>query len=87
MALELSRKVGNSLPREKGEGNTKYHARLLQEQYKQFKCVFNVVEENFDVDFRKFTKKLPSLRDAVNKWNYRKAEEKKTYLWGGSRIL
>lgn len=80
VALELSRKVGNSLPREKGEGNTKYHARLLQEQYKQFKCVFNVVEENFDVDFRKFTKKLPSLRDAINKWNYRKAEEKKTYL-------
>ena len=79
VALELSRKVGNSLPREKGEGNTKYHARLLQEQYNQFKSFFNVVEENFDIDFRKFTKKLPSLRDAINKWNYRKAEEK-TYL-------
>lgn len=85
LALELSREAGNSLLREKGESNTKFRARILQEQYRQFKSVFSIVEDNFNLDFHKFTKKLPSLRDAINKWNYRKVEEKKKYLTTFSR--
>lgn len=70
---------------EPGEGNTKFRARVLQEQYQQFKSVFSVVEESFNLDFRKFAKKLPSLREAINKWSFRKSEEKKLYLATFSR--
>lgn len=85
VALELSREAGKSLPRKKGESNTRFRARMLHEQHQQFKSTFSIVEEGFNLDFNKFTKKLPSLRDAINKWNFRKVEEKKRYLSTFSR--
>lgn len=78
IALEVSREV--NLPREKGESNTKYNARVKEHVYKSFKEKFNSVEENFVIDFVKFTKNLPTLKTSINKWNFRKLEEKKRYL-------
>lgn len=78
VALEVSRKV--VVLKEKGESKTRHNARIQQECYRMYKENFSGVIENFDIGFTKFTKKLPTLKDAMNKWNYRKTEEKKKYL-------
>ena len=78
LALEANRRV--DLLKEKGESRTKYQARFQQECYRQYKESFGDVKENFDIDFEKFTKKLSTLQDAINKWNPRKINEKKQYL-------
>lgn len=80
VALEVSRKVAESLRREEGESKTKHHIRLQHEQYDQFKSFFSIVKESFNIDFTKFIKKLPPLRDAIKKWNFRKANEKEKFL-------
>ena len=85
VALELSKEIGKSLPRAHGKGNSKYKARVLQEQYRQFKSFFEPVSGNFDIDYKQFTKKLPSLKDAVSKWSRVKLAEKKKYLETFSR--
>lgn len=78
VALEVSRKV--ALPKDKRESKTKHNARIQQECYKLFKETFGDFNENFDIGFSKFTKKLPTLKNTINKWNNRKLEEKKKYL-------
>ena len=79
-ALEIVR--SSSVLRETGESNTKYQARLKVHQYNQFKSYFpegTGPENRFTISF-KFHKKLPGLREKINKWNPRKADEKSKYL-------
>ena len=83
MALEISREAAKSLQSEPGESKTKL--RVLHEQYEQFKRYFSVVGENFNLEFKQFTKKLPSLKEAINKWSFTKSDEKKLYLATFSR--
>lgn len=79
VAFELSREVKNSPKQEPGEGYAKYQARLLQEQFRQFKSVISSVGNNFIIEYAKYVRKLPSLRDAIVKWSPRKLNEKKKY--------
>ena len=85
VALELARGIKDCVAREAGESNIKYKARLLQEQHEQFKTIFSSIGQSFHIDFTKYAKKLPSLKEAINKWNPRKSEEKKKYLATFSR--
>lgn len=78
LALEASKKV--ALSKQEGESKTRFNNRLKQECYKLYISNFSLVEENFNIDLAKFNKKLPSLKDAINKWNFRKMDEKKLYL-------
>ena len=77
VALELSRETCKSLRRVAGEGDAKYKTSVNQEQYRQFRSLFASVVNNFEIDYTKFTKKFPSLRDTINKWSRVKLDEKK----------
>jgi len=52
----------------------------MQECYKQFNDVFKERSEEFAIDFLKFQKKTPALRDMVSHWNPRQKDEKEKYL-------
>ena len=80
LALEASRKATSQISRVNRESQTKYKARVLQETYKIYKSNFAIVQENFNPEFSKFTKKLSKLKEYFNKWNFRKLDEKKKYL-------
>jgi hypothetical protein len=84
-ALEIVRSC--SLPKDKGESNTKYQARLKLEQYKQYISHFSentdpvsTAEDRFSISFLQFVKKLPGLREKLKKWSGRRAEENSRYL-------
>ena len=79
-AYELARNVEGSLVRQEREGTAKYRGHLKQEQYRLFKEHFHDVVENFNLDFTTFQKKLPSLKETIKKWNFRKMDEKNQYL-------
>jgi len=79
-ALEISRERSSLIRREKGESNTKYQARLKQEMYKEFNDTFTDTMDRFSVQFLQFHKKLPGLKDTINKWNFRKSDEKSCYM-------
>jgi len=79
-AIEIAREIPRSIQRGKEESSTKYQARVKTETFKGFKNTFEDCPENFSIDFLQFDKKLPGLRNAVNKWNFRKADEKQKYL-------
>lgn len=69
-ATEISREISSSIQREKEESSTKYQARIKHE---------------ISVEPLQFHKRLPGLRNAINKWNFRKAHEKQKYLETFSR--
>lgn len=79
-ALELSRKTAGSMRKEPGEGSSKFQARVKQEVFKEYNIVFSECREQFSLDFLKFHKKLPGLKEVFTKWNFRKANEKSQYL-------
>ena len=79
LALEAARDVGH-LVKEKRESVTKHRARIQQEQFKKYNGYFQDVHSGFVIEFAKFQRQLPKLRDAVNKWNFRKADEKLRWL-------
>ena len=85
VAVELSRDIQYRVPREKSESKAKYQTRLLQQLYKKYQAIFGDVGDNFDIGYSQFIKKLPKLKELINKWNFRKAEEKKKYLETFSR--
>ena len=85
VAFELTQEVKKSLKQEPDEGYANYQTKLLREQFRQFKGVFSGAGNNFDIEYSKFVTKLPTLRDAIVKWNPRKFEEKKKYLKTFSR--
>lgn len=79
VALEVSREAVRQ--KERGESSVLYRSHCLQEQYKLFKNQFASVEETFQIiNYQQFIKKLPSLKDVINKWNFRKIDEKRRYL-------
>ena len=80
LALEASRKVSAELSRENGENPTRFKSRVQQESFALFKTNFSDVGENFNLDLLKFSKKLPTLRQYINKWNHRKLDEKAKYI-------
>jgi len=79
-ALEISRKTTNLIRKETGESNTKYQARLKQEVFKKFQSTFEHCNDKFNIDFMQFNKRIQGLKDTFNKWNFRKADEKSTYI-------
>ncbi|EDO28104.1 predicted protein [Nematostella vectensis] len=87
IALQVAREVEKALPRESGESTTKYNARVKGEQYRKYRSYFppQVTGDAFDIEFLKFHRKLPGLRNAMNKWNTRKAEEKSKFMETFSR--
>ena len=64
--LVLGRKVSAELLKEEKEGQAKFCARKLQEHYKRYTQLFKDEEDSFQIDFAKFRKKLPQLRDFFN---------------------
>ena len=85
ITLELSREVPKSLPRSKGEGITKYKARVFHKEYKQFLSVFALTASNFEIEYAKFVKRLPSLKETFNNWSRVKLHDKKKNLETFSR--
>jgi len=80
VAVEVARETSSSMRREKGESNTRYQARLKQEMFKKYNDTFSDSVERFSIDFLQFHKKLSGLRETINKWNFRKSDEKSKYL-------
>ena len=85
VAFELTQEGKKSLKQEPDESYAKYQTKLLQQQFRQFKSVFSGTGNNFDTEYSKYVKKLPSLKDAIIKWNTIKLEEKKKHLKTFSR--
>ena len=79
-ALVLGRKVSAELVKEEKEGQAKFCARKLQEHYKRYTELFKDEEDSFRIDFAKFRKKLPQLRDFFKSWNPREKVEKEKYV-------
>ena len=52
----------------------------MQECYKRFNEVFKDRSEEFAIDFSKFQKKIPALRDMFSRWNPKRKDEKERYL-------
>lgn len=52
----------------------------MQECYKQFNEVFKDRSEEIAIDFSKFQKKIPALRDMFSCWNPRRKDEKERHL-------
>ena len=71
-AFEASKAVRTTLQRKKDEGKYHFTSRRLQEQYKHFKACFHNTGERFEIDYRQYIKKLPSLRDVINRWDHAK---------------
>ena len=80
LAVEVARQISSSIVRDPGESSTKFQARLKQEVFKAYNTAFSDCREQFSIDFVKFHKKLPGLKEAFHKWNFRKANEKSRYL-------
>ena len=86
VAIEVAREVGSLTKKESKESETKYHARLKQEQYNQYTKDFSeVAKEKFRIDFASFNKKLPNLREKFTKWSFRKKDEKEKFIKTFSR--
>ena len=79
-ALEIVREASKTFRRENGEGTAKFRARSMQECFKRYNEVFKERSEEFAIDFLKFQKKMPALRDLFSSWNPRKKAEKEKYL-------
>ena len=79
-ALELGRKVSGELLKEEKEGEAKFCARKLQEHYKRYTELFKEQEGAFAIDFAKFRRKLPQLRQFFRSWNPRLKLEKERYM-------
>lgn len=79
-ALVLGRKVSAELFKEEKEGQAKFCARTLQEHYKRYTELFKAEEGSFRIDFAKFRKKLPQLRDFLKSWNPQQKVEKEKYV-------
>ena len=79
-ALEIVRETTKTLRRENGEGTAKFRARSMQECYKRFNKVFEDRSEQFAIEFLKFQKKIPALREMFSSWNPRKKDEKEKYV-------
>lgn len=58
VVLQVLRKVRAACRKDMSESNTRYKARLLQEEYKQFTEVYT--EGQLQVDFSYFNKHLPA---------------------------
>lgn len=80
VAVEIAPETLSSMRKELGESNTKFQAQPKQEVYQDYNIAFSDCREQFSIDFMKFHKKLPGLREAFHKWNFRKAGEKAKYL-------
>ena len=52
----------------------------MQECYKRFKKYFEDRSEQFAVEFLKFQKKIPALREMFSSWNPRKKDKKEKYV-------
>lgn len=79
-ALVLGRQVSTELVKEEKEGRAKFCARKLQEHYKRYTELFKDQDGTFLIEFTKFRKKLPQLRDFFKSWNPRQKVEKEKYL-------
>lgn len=84
-ALEISREIPIVQRRERDESSSQYQARLKANIFKEFSNTFGNCLEKFTVESLQFHKRLPGLRNAINKWNFRKAYEKQRYLETFSR--
>lgn len=86
VAIQVAREADSSVKKESKESDTKYRARLKQEQYKQYTNEFaEITQGNFNMDFTRFHKKLPNLREKFSKWNFRKKDEKLKFIEAFSR--
>ena len=79
-ALVLGKQVSTELVKEEYEGQAKFCARKLQEHYKRYTGLFKDQEGAFLIEFTKFRKKLPQLRDFFKSWNPQQKVEKEKYL-------
>lgn len=79
-ALEIVKETTQTFRRENREGTAKFRAHSMQECYKQFNEVFKDRSEEFAIDFSKFQKKIPALRDMFSRWNPKRKDEKERYL-------
>lgn len=62
------------------EGQAKFCTCKLQEHYKRYTELLKDQEGAFLIEFTKFRKKLPQLRDFFKSWNPRQKVEKDKYL-------
>ena len=79
-ALEIVKETTQTFRWENGEGTAKFRACLMPECYKRFNEIFKERSEEFAIDFLKFQKKIPALRDMFSRWNPRRKDEKEKYL-------
>lgn len=79
-ALEIVKETTKTFRRENGEGTAKFRARSMQECYKRFNETSKERSEEFAIDFLKFQKKIPALRDMFSRWNPRRKGEKEKYV-------
>lgn len=81
LALQVSRDVGRSYLKEKNESPTRYKSRVKDIEYERFQSFFTETQEGkLPVSLVNFSKNLPALKNAFNKWNTRKLEEKYKFL-------
>jgi len=79
-ALEIVKETTQTFRRENGKGTAKFRARSMLECYKRFNEIFKERSEEFDIDFLKFQKKIPALRDMFSRCKPRRKDEKEKYL-------
>jgi len=81
VALESSREISKSFSKEPSESPTRYKSRVKAEEYSLFQSFFTETKEGkLEVSPAHFSKHLPALKNAFNKWNTRKLHEKVKYL-------
>ena len=70
-----------NIDREKGEGMSKYKARIFQLQHEEFQYIFKDRKEAFKVDYKNFQRSMQKLRQCMAEWGRNgSTESKRLYL-------